>query len=229
MFAAALMCSVFLLQTVAYAQQAQPEQGNGNAATMDRLDQDSKNLDGIIKDINGKIQAVIQKNKMMEVKDIKVIPYQTDYLLGSDYIQIERHMFMRDENDKIIGEKRKTVKFFVSGGSLSKIESTIYERDYSSSNETIVEITDASPMSDTKDSIQIKQTVNKKVVIAGKALSEIKNTTAFPVRNDFKRDFYVPHISYFYNLILGIAETYSKSSKDSDATVTEFLRKSTRY
>ena len=117
----------------------------------------------------------------------------------------------------------------MTGGALSKIESIIYERDYSASDEMTVIITDPSPMSDGKDNLVIQQIHNRKVIVESKPLSEIKNTTAFPVRNNFKRDFYVPHISYFYNLILGIAETYSKSAKDSDAAVTEFLMKSTRY
>lgn len=225
-----LALCMMLLALPANAQQAtdQPKP-NGNLATAEKLDHDSKNLDAIIKDINGKIQAVIQKNKMMEVKDIKVIPYQTDYLLDKDFIQIDRHMFIRDNNDKIVGEKKKTVRFYVTGGALSKIESIIYERDYSASDEMTVIITDPSPMSDGKDNLVIQQIHNRKVIVESKPLSEIKNTTAFPVRNNFKRDFYVPHISYFYNLILGIAETYSKSAKDSDAAVTEFLMKSTRY
>ena len=225
--AVTVICAAVLIPAAVNAQQA--PQGNGNAATMERLDQDSKNLDASIKDIGTKIQSVIQKNRMMELKDIKVIPYQTDYQLGSDFILIERHIFIRDGNDKIIGEKRKTVKFFVSGGNLSKLESTIYERDYSSSAETIVVVTDSSPIGDNKDSITIRQTVNKKVVIDNKPLTEVKNTTAFPVRNDFKRSFYIPHLIYFYDMIQGIAETYNKSSKDSDASVTEFLLNSTRY
>jgi hypothetical protein len=227
------LCLTVLLST-AHAQQAAPQTAdqppqNGNRATAEKIDQDSKNLDGIIKDINGKIQAVIQKNKMMEIKDIKVIPYQTEYLLEKDFIQVERHMFIRDNNDKIVGEKKKTVRFYASGGTLSKIESIVYERDYSASDEMTVIVTDPSPLSDNKDNLVIKQIRNKKVIVEGKALSDVKNTTAFPVRNEFKRDFYISHISYFYNLILGIAETYSKTAKDTDAAVNEFLMKSTRY
>ena len=223
------LCMMLVIST-AQAQQAQEQpKPNGNIATAEKIDEDSKNLDGIIKDINQKIQTVIQKNKMMEVKDIKVIPYQTDYHLEKDYIQVDRHMFIRDNNDKIVGEKKKTVRVYVTGGALSKIESIIYERDYSASDEMTVIITDPSPMSDGKDNLVIQQIHNRKVIVESKPLSEIKNTTAFPVRNNFKRDFYVPHISYFYNIILGIAETYSKSAKDSDAAVTEFLMKSTRY
>ena len=223
------LCMMCIL-SAANAQQAQEQpKPNGNIATAEKIDQDSKNLDGIIKDISQKIQTVIQKNRMMEVKDIKVIPYQTDYVLEKDYIQVERHLFIRDNNDKIIGEKKKMIRFYVSGGALSKIESVIYERDYSASDEMTVTITDPSPLGDGKDNMIIRQVHNKKPVIDNKPLTEIKNTTAFPIRNEFKRDFYVPHISYFYNLILGIAETYSKSAKDTDAAVTEFLMKSTQY
>jgi hypothetical protein len=232
MILAAVAATTLFLLPNAFAQQtAQPPvNGNGsNAATAEKIDQDSKNLDAIIKDINTKIQTVIQKNKMMENNDIKIIPYQTDYTLEKDYIQIERHVFVRDNYDKIVGERRKIVKFWVTGGNLSKVESVIYERDYNASDEMTVEIIDSTPLNDNKDNLTIKQTRNKKVQIEGKLLSDVKNTTAFPVRNEFKRDFYIQHLSYFYNTILGIAETYSKSAKDSDAAVTEFLKKSTQY
>jgi hypothetical protein len=193
------------------------------------LDQEGKSRDIEIKDIGEKIQGVIQKNKLMENKDIRILPYQTDYDLTSDAIFIERHMFLRDAiGAKIIGERRKSVKIFVSGGNVTKIDSVIYERDYEAATEQIVEISDPSPLTEATDDITFKQYFQKKLTINTK-LGDIKNTTAFPVRNDMKRDFYIPHLQYFYNTILSVAETYSKGAKDSDSSVLEFLMKASAY
>jgi len=165
----------------------------------------------------------------MENKNITIIPYQTDYELNSDNIFIEKHIFIRDSGGaKITGEKRKSVRLYVSGGNLSKIVTTVYERDYNAASEFTIEITDSSPLSGNTDGIAIKQ-YNKKAMTVSKTLADVKNTTAFPVRNDLKRDFYIPNLTYFYNIVLSVAETYSKNAKDSDSAVADFLHGSTEY
>jgi hypothetical protein len=214
------------------AQQNQPkgqESKDKYSLADPNLDQEGKSRDAEIKDLGDKIQGVIQKNKMMENKDIRILPYQTDYELSNDNIYIERHMFLRDAiGAKIIGERRKSVKIFVSGGSITRIDSRIYERDYEAATEQIVEMSDPTPLTESTDDITIKQYFQKKLVLDTK-LGSVKNTTAFPVRTDMKRDFYIPHLQYFYNTILSIAETYSKGAKDSDSSVLEFLLKASSY
>ena len=49
------------------------------------------------------------------------------------------------------------------------------------------------------------------------------------MRNDIKRNFLVPHLGYFYNVLLSIGETYAKSIKNTDSALSEFLEKSTDY
>jgi hypothetical protein len=226
-----VICIICTFIVSVSAQQKEKAKGNPEASSLSsgNLDAEGKNLDSIIKNLNEGIAGVLQKYKLMENKDIKIIPYQVDYSVEKDYILIERHMFMRDMMDvKVVGEKRKSVKLYGSGGSLAKIESMIYERDYNNANEHYVEIIDPSPMTEGLDDVIIKQTFNKKLVF-NKTLGEMKNTTAFPVRNDFKRNFYIPHLTYFYNTVLSIAETYSKGAKDTDSSVTDFLQRSTQY
>lgn len=223
------LCVICAVAVVSYAQQqGGSASAQSNSLTSDNLDLEGKNLDSIIKDINDKIQKVIQKHKLNENKDVKIIPYQTDYEVFSDHIFIERHVFIRNTFGRISGERRKGVKFYVSGAALSKIESTVYERDYDTAEERVIEITDPSPMTDATDDIIVKQYFAKKLTLS-RTLGEMKNTTAFPVRNDFKRDFYIPHITYFYDRIQSIAETYAKNAKDDEAGVTDFLIRSADY
>jgi hypothetical protein len=226
----AIIPSLLFAQQAGQGQQKAPAAQKGESSlSNENLDLEGKNLDSIIKAYNEKIQGVIQRNKLMENKNIRIIPYQVDYDLGSDNIFIERHMFLRDAGGaKVTGEKRKSVRLFISGGSLAKVVTTVYERDYNAASEFTIEITDPSPLTDNTDDIIIKQ-FNKKVMTVNKTLADIKNTTAFPVRNDMKRDFYVPNLTYFYNIVLSIAETYSKNAKDTDSSVAEFLRASAGY
>ncbi|HNX58770.1 MAG TPA: hypothetical protein PKK43_06710 [Spirochaetota bacterium] len=231
-FGACVLAIVIASAPCVYSQDKADSAGKGekNTLTSEKLDNEAKNLDSIIKNLNEKIQSVVQKYKMVDNKDIKVVPYQVDYDVDKDCITMERHVFVRSDGPdaKVIEEKRKTIKLYVSGGTLTKVVSIVYERDYNNATEQIAEVVDSSPMSGNTDGIAIKQTFRKKVVFS-KTLGEMKNTTAFPVRNDFKRDFYIPQLTYFYNTILSIAETYSKSTKDTDQTVADFLKASTRY
>jgi hypothetical protein len=225
---------VTLSLSLSAQQTAQPKaQDSKDKMSSENIDREGKEGDLQIKDTNERIQGVIQKYKLMENPDIRILPYQTSYDVQKEYIYIERHYFMRDViGAKIIGEKRKSVKLYVSGGSLTKIESVIYERDYDAATEQSVEITDPSPATESTDDIIIKQyykTMQSKRLVLDKKLGDIKNTTSFSIRNDMKRDFYIPHLQYFYTTILNVAESYSKNSKDSDSTVIEFLKRSSSY
>ena len=67
------------------------------------------------------------------------------------------------------------------------------------------------------------------MLLNNKKLGTVKNTTAYPLRNEIKREFLIPHLSTFYSAILFISEAYYKSLKDSDSSLSEFLKKSTKY
>ena len=68
-----------------------------------------------------------------------------------------------------------------------------------------------------------------KILINDKKLGEIRNNRAFPIRNDIKREFLIPHSTFIYNTFLKIAELYYKGIKDSDSAMSDFLKKSTSY
>lgn len=195
-----------------------------------KLDVEGKALDEQIIDLNRRIEGVISKYKLMDTKDIRILPFQITYTLGNGFIEMERHSFEKNELlDKIIRLKKKSIKIYTSGSGVTKIESRIFERDYNSNLTTEVFIIDSSPSAAGTDDIVFTHALNGKKLLDVRRLGEVKNTTAFPVRNDIKREFLVPHLSYFYNVILNIAETYAKSVKDSDSMMAEFLRSSTVY
>lgn len=204
--------------------------GAPSRLSSEKLDVEGKALDEQIADLNKKIEGVVSKYKLMNTKDIRILPFQITYTLGDGFIEMERHSFEKNELiDKIVKLKKKSIKIYTTGSGVTKIESRIFERDYNSNITTEVSIIDSSPMSAGTDDIIFTHAVNGKRLLDGKRMGEIKNTTAFPVRNDIKREFLVPHLSYFYNVILNIAETYAKSVKDSDSMMAEFLRSSTVY
>ncbi len=203
----------------------------------DVLIQQGKELDREIAVLNIKIQEVIKKFDLLNTKDIRIVPYQTQYILGKDYIQMEKHRFIKTTILKnniagikdVVGIRTKTIKIFVSGGTITKTESKIYERYYNSGETTEVLIVDPSPSTeDTKD-ILFTHRYKGRIVLDKKKLGDVKNTTASPVRNQLKREFLIPHLNIFYNSVVFIAEAYYKSLKDADQNMSEFLKKSAKF
>ena len=202
-----------------------------NTLQSEKLDNQGKDLDDQIVSLNKKISELIKKYKLLEVKDISVLPYQTSYNLGKNFIEVEKHTFLRDSiyKRKISGIKTKSIKIFTNGSSISRIESKIYEKNYFSGNVNVVEIVDPSPESGGTDDIEFTHIYRGRTIMSKKKLGDIKNTTAYPVRNEIKQSFLVPHLTTFYNSLYFTVSSYFKSFKDTDTAMFDFLKKSIDY
>lgn len=197
----------------------------------EQLENESKELDRQILNINKKIQGVVADNDLLSPKNkIKLLPYQVAMVRGENFIELEKHKFIRSgiDSTEIVGIKKKSVKVLFNGKSISKIESIIFVKRYDDESVTVVNITDPSPnTADTKD-MKFEYKVNENM-IKNTILDKVQNTTAFPIQNDLKRNFLIPHLNYFYSVILSIAETYKKGVKDTDSLMADFLKESTVY
>ncbi len=79
-----------------------------------------------------------------------------------------------------------------------------------------------------KEEALANQTSKERPLVT-KKLSEIKNTPAQPLRNEFKNRFYRIHLSHFSNLVYHIYEMHRLRTKDSDNYMLDFLKESTTY
>jgi hypothetical protein len=207
------------------------------ALTSERLDEQGKELDKQIVDYSKKIEAAIKKYDLFNTKDIRVLPYQSEYRQGKDYIEIEKHIFIKENVfknniagiDDIVGIRTKKIRIFTDGQTVSRLESVIFEKYFNTRETSYVEIVDPSPTSEGTDDITFTHIYKGKKILDKKKLSEVKNTTASPIRNDIKHDFLVPHLNTFYASLLFIAEAYYSSLKDADQNMQEFLRDSSNF
>lgn len=199
--------------------------------TSEGLDQEGKKLDEQIFDLNKKIGEIIGNYELLKAEGIRWVPYQMTYIMGSNYIEMEKHSFTKEGvfGRDITGLQSRKIKIYTDGKTISKIESEIYERDYYGGTSNIVRIVDPSPMAQGTDNVTFTNIINGKTYLENKRLGEIKNTTAFPIRNDIKREFFIPHLVYFRSSILFIAESYMKGMKDSEHGMQEFLRKAKQF
>ncbi len=192
---------------------------------------EGKQLDEQILTFCKRIEDTIAKYKLMSLKDIRLLPFQISYSQGNDYIYIEKHYFIKDDlvPNKIKIKKLKSIKIYTNGTTVNKLESIIREENYYENTVSEVKIIDPTPSALGTDDIVFSYIRENKVILTDKKLSEVKNSTAFPIQNQLKREFYIPHLMYFYDVLLSIAETYYKGMKDVDSTMTEFLKDSTKY
>ncbi len=226
-----LFLMMIILSPISDAQEKKTGAPKITRLESDELTIESKALDDQILGINRKLQNVINKYKLMTIKDIRIVPYRVTYKLGDNYIEISQYEYKRNTfvDDKILGIKEKTVRIFVSGETVTKIETEILDKDLGKTGGEVVEITDPSPAAEGTDDIILTHKLNNKNLIDNKKLGDVKNNRAFPVRNSIKREFLVPHYTYAYDTILKIAELYYGAAKDVDDSMAEFLKNMTNY
>lgn len=230
-FIISLISCFVIIYASGYVFGKDPELSKKDKLKSEQLENESQELDRQILSIHKNIQGVIADNELLSPKNrIKLLPYQIAMVRGKDFIELERHKFIRSgsNSSEIVGIKKKRVKLLISGKTVSKIESVIFVKRYDDESVTIVKITDPSPNTvDTKD-MEFEYKVNENL-IKDTLLDKVQNTTAFPIKNDLKRNFLIPHLNYFYSVILNIAETYKKGVKDTDSLMADFLKESTIY
>ncbi len=219
------------LSSLTNAQQKEKKANTQTKLTSDKMVLEEKELDKQIVEINKNLQDVIVKYKLTTVRDIGQVPYRVSYNLGTDYLEISRYELKRDPllDFTIIGIKERKVKVYFAGDSISKIESEIKDKNIGMESGVITKLVDPSPTVEGTDDIIFTHTDSNLQLIKDKKLGDIRNNRAFPVRNDIKREFLIPHSTFIYNTFLKIAELYYKGIKDSDSEMYDFLKKSTSY
>src|SRR5271157_3451681 len=88
-----LVC--FLIMAAALG--AQEKSDVQDTLSSQSLDKQSKDLDIQIKSLNRKIADIVKKYNLLKTQDVRVVPYQMNYLLGQDFIQMEKHSFRKDD------------------------------------------------------------------------------------------------------------------------------------
>ncbi|MBN1531155.1 MAG: hypothetical protein JXA20_00695 [Spirochaetes bacterium] len=207
------------------------EQGAKSTLTSEKLDKQEKDLDAQYLELTKRMEEIVKNYKLMEIKDIRIVPYQTDYRLGSDYIMIEKHTFIKDDErpKEVSGIKTKSIKIYTNGSAISKLEYVIYEKQYYSGVADKVTIVDPSPTSGGMEDIIFTHERRGKYLMKDQKMKDIKNTTAYPIRNELRQLFMIPNLAVFNNALLVTAEGYYQSLKDTDAIMMDFLKSSTKY
>jgi hypothetical protein len=204
------------------------DEKNSYSLKSERIEKKSGILDKQILEINKKMASLVNRYNLMSIEDITLVPYQYSYRKEKGYFELERHSFDLDPllESKIAGIRISRIRVYSSGKGISKIEIMVYSNDYRSGFWDRVTIVDPSPMEVGTGDITFTHISNGKKKLENKKLRDVKNTSAFPVRNKVKENFILPAMQEFYDAIHFTAEAYVKSFKDNDSHMAQFLKES---
>ncbi|MDH4200523.1 MAG: hypothetical protein OEV66_09105 [Spirochaetia bacterium] len=156
------------------------------------LDAFEKNLDVQIALIN---KNLAQYSDLMNL-DVTHTPAQSKFTKGSGYIQLEKYDFVYESPSSTVvtGGKRKIIKLYYTGQSLTKMEATIMEENYILRHKKLLVVTDPSPATEDNGDIQVFYQINKEPPVEYK-VSDMQNTISEPNRIKFKKEFYIEFLN----------------------------------
>jgi hypothetical protein len=228
-----LLITFFLIVPVFISAQ----EGKKNDALNSKLiDDNGKALDKQILELYQMIEKVVASSNIMSYEGVKYLPYQTDIAYGPDrdkpqYVELVKHIYIKEGlfGGKMVGYEEKTLRLYSDGKTINKMETIIRVRNFRTQSEEILSVVDPSPNSESKDNITITHTRNGKKIVEDKKLGEILNNIDLPIGNEIKAEFLIPNLVTLHKNLLFITEANTKSSKDVDMNVADFLKKSTYY
>jgi hypothetical protein len=207
-----------------------------NRLISERLDNQGKTYDKQILELNTAIQKKVAETGILTNKNIRALPYQTQFRVGPDrekpqYFDIIRHSYIRSAQfgRDYVGIEEKILRVYTDGNSISKLETIVSTKNYNSQEVELVTVIDPSPLTESTDDMIFTHTANRRTLVDQKKMSDIKNTLAQPHRNEIKIQFIIPNLSTLLNSIIFISEATQKSFGDSDQEMLEFLKRSTLY
>ena len=227
----ALLITSFLIIPVFIS--AQQNQSKLNSKV---IEDKSKSLDKEILELYKMIEGVVATSNIMSPDGVKYLPYQTDIIYGPDpkkpeYFELIKHIYIKAGifSGRLVGYEERTLRIYSNGKNISKMETIIKIRNFQTQSEEILTVVDPSPGTESKDNILISHKRNGRDIVVDKKLGEILNNIDLPIGNEIKAEFMIPTLVTLHKNLLFITEANLKSSKDIDANVADFLKKSTFY
>lgn len=223
LYGAALILVLFTAATLSASEQ---DEKRNYSLKGENIIKEGQLLDSHYEATTRRMGELIKRYKLLTTKDIVTVPYQVEYSLGKDFIKMEKHSFERSAYDRkrILSVYKKSITIFTDGLQVRKIETSVYRKDYRTGNDNLVTLTDPTPTAGGTDDITITQVKNGKTIMKARKLKDFRNTTAYPVRNDLKRNFLIDHIGTFNEYLLLIGESYDKKNREHDSEVNGFLK-----
>ena len=187
-----LLITASLMGFAGSAVYSQDEKSAAESQKAEALDQFEKSLDSKIMVINKKLA---QYSSLMNEK-VTHTPVHSRFRKGDGYIEYEKYDFIYENpsSSVIVGGRKKLVKLYYNGDTLSKVESEIIDENYVLRTKKTLKVTDPSPATEENTDMTVFRQLNKESPREFK-LADMQNTISNPNRIQFKKEFYLDFIN----------------------------------
>ncbi len=199
---------------------------NADIQKSEELDKTEKALDERIK----KLGEMLQRYDKLQNIDVKYTPGQTIFMKGDGYIELISYNFIPTSFSygKPVGTKEKRLRLFFSGETLTKMETEVMEQDFLRHTKFYSKVVDPSPTDAEVNDITITTSFNDAKAYEV-TLKNMENTLTNPLRINYKRDYYIDHLTYFEKMYRFTEEFQKRYGTNNDKITIERLKKSLAY
>ncbi len=190
------------------------------------LDKTEKALDEHIK----KLGEMLQRYDKLQNIDVKYTPGQTIFTKGDGYIELISYNFIPTSFSygKPVGTKEKRLRLFFSGETLTKMETEVMEQDFLRQTKFYSKVVDPSPTDAEVNDITITTSFNDAKAYEV-TLKNMENSLTNPLRINYKREYYIDHLTYFEKMYRFTEEFQKHYGTNNDMITIERLKKSLAY
>jgi len=161
--------------------------------------------------------------------EINLTPGKTKFIQGDGYIQIESYDFIPvGYSNKSAGQRIKSVKLFFTDKKLDKVETTMSEQNFLERTKYESRVVDPSPDTEGTEDIAIRSKFNLEDTY-DVTLQNMENTITNPLKINFKRDYYIPHLEHFEKLFRFTEEYQKRYGTSNDVATIDVLKKTLDY
>lgn len=186
-------------------------------------------MDKRIKELNEKLQRfAVLKNIPVKYTPERTV-FSKDEKDGA-YIELQSYSFipLAFNYGRPVGSRYKVMRLYYSGDTLSKIETEVVEQNFHEKTRYYSKVIDPNPLDETSADFEISSSFNDGEPYSV-VLEKIENTKTNPLRLKFKRDFYIPHLTYFEKMYRFTEEFQKRYGTNNDVMVIDTLRRSLQY
>lgn len=149
---------------------------------------------------------------------------------NEDYIELEVYNFIPESysSNRTIGYKSKMVRLYFKDKTLVKVMSRVIEENFKMKVRYDSIVVDNTPTTDDTSDIKIQTRFNTDDPYQT-LLGNMENTLSSPTRINFKRDFYVKHLTYFERMFRYVEEYAKRYGSNKDLVTVERLKRALEY
>jgi hypothetical protein len=199
---------------------------NKKIQTSKEMVRTEEKLDARIVDLNNQL---LRYNKLLAI-DTTLTPQQTHFRKNNEenFIELETYRFTTEGMINPKGDRSEyqisIIRLYFDNDSLSKVSATLIKENFITKEKIVSTVLDPTPLDKNTRDIVITTRFNEDDEYSV-PMANIENTFTHPLRNKFKRDFYIEFLSKFEYMFRMTEEYQKRYGTQQDEITIDNLRR----